>query len=204
MLWCSIAFINAVSSQVPGGCGPSSANTKCPSTLCCSQYGYCGSTSEYCGNGCQGTFGVCGAVTPSVSPDGSCGGTSKYNCLVGQCCSQYGWCGTGAEYCGIGCQSLFSTGCTTSPVPSTHPPVTGNSAIVYEKCVGSSKWVALTFDDGPSSQVPSILTKLAQYGVKATFYVNGNNRADANFVSNTVSKNNLQSIYNSGHQVFFN
>ncbi|ERN20351.1 hypothetical protein AMTRI_Chr06g200630 [Amborella trichopoda] len=28
-------------------------NCGCPSDQCCSQYGYCGSTDEYCGNGCK-------------------------------------------------------------------------------------------------------------------------------------------------------
>ncbi|KAF1972537.1 hypothetical protein BU23DRAFT_555061 [Bimuria novae-zelandiae CBS 107.79] len=42
--------------------------------------------------------------------DGTCGGTSGYNCLgwsQGECCSQYGWCGSTDGYCGTGCNSLF-------------------------------------------------------------------------------------------------
>ncbi|TQS35779.1 hypothetical protein Golomagni_03790 [Golovinomyces magnicellulatus] len=27
---------------------------------CCSRYGYCGSSTEHCGEGCMGTFGMCG------------------------------------------------------------------------------------------------------------------------------------------------
>jgi len=45
-------------STVSYRCGPdygACANSK----LCCSQYGYCGSTSEYCGKGCQSLYGVC-------------------------------------------------------------------------------------------------------------------------------------------------
>lgn len=46
-----------------------------------------------------------GALTPTR--DGSCG--NQYTCagtgLVGyECCSQYGWCGSGAQYCGAGCK----------------------------------------------------------------------------------------------------
>ncbi len=33
---------------------------------------------------------------------GTCGTTG---CPSGQCCSQYGWCGTEDAYCGSGCQS---------------------------------------------------------------------------------------------------
>ncbi|OUM58671.1 carbohydrate esterase family 4 protein, partial [Piromyces sp. E2] len=35
----------------------------CPKGFCCSQYGYCGKTSEYCGKGCQSEFGMCDATT---------------------------------------------------------------------------------------------------------------------------------------------
>jgi len=33
-------------------CGPSNTGT------CCSQYGYCGATADYCGIGCQAAYGV--------------------------------------------------------------------------------------------------------------------------------------------------
>ncbi|TPX51796.1 hypothetical protein SeMB42_g00799 [Synchytrium endobioticum] len=48
----------------------------------------------------------------SLSPDGSCGGAGNYVCPQGQCCSQYGFCGTGAAYCGAGCQAAWSGGKT--------------------------------------------------------------------------------------------
>jgi len=41
-----------------GECGPSTG-VRCGSNLCCSQFGYCGSTSEYCGQGCQPGWGRC-------------------------------------------------------------------------------------------------------------------------------------------------
>ncbi|ORX55398.1 hypothetical protein BCR36DRAFT_410326 [Piromyces finnis] len=31
----------------------------CPGNLCCSKYGYCGTSSAYCGTGCQSTYGHC-------------------------------------------------------------------------------------------------------------------------------------------------
>lgn len=31
----------------------------CPSSKCCSKYGYCGKSSDYCGKGCQSAFGQC-------------------------------------------------------------------------------------------------------------------------------------------------
>ncbi|OSS52511.1 hypothetical protein B5807_02194 [Epicoccum nigrum] len=32
---------------------------------CCSQYGYCGKTKDYCGAGCQSSFGTCNFVAPA-------------------------------------------------------------------------------------------------------------------------------------------
>ncbi|RWW30623.1 hypothetical protein GW17_00004803 [Ensete ventricosum] len=34
-------------------CGSQAAGALCPDGQCCSQYGYCGTTSDYCGSGCQ-------------------------------------------------------------------------------------------------------------------------------------------------------
>jgi len=39
-------------------CGGSNGYN-CPSNLCCSRYGWCGSTSAYCRRGCQSLFGKC-------------------------------------------------------------------------------------------------------------------------------------------------
>jgi len=44
---------------IGGGCGAWAGNTKCRKNYCCSKYGYCGTTDEYCKNGCQSEFGIC-------------------------------------------------------------------------------------------------------------------------------------------------
>jgi peptidoglycan/xylan/chitin deacetylase (PgdA/CDA1 family) len=44
-----------------GRCGGS--NGVCPNNLCCSKYGYCGQTNDYCGTGCQSEFGKCNSKT---------------------------------------------------------------------------------------------------------------------------------------------
>ncbi|KAH9863964.1 hypothetical protein J1614_009897 [Plenodomus biglobosus] len=84
---------------------------------CCSQYGWCGSTGDHCGTGCNASAGTCGSgSTPApapvaVSKDGSCG-TGKGTCAgsaFGTCCSQYGWCGTTSGHCGAGCNRSFGT-----------------------------------------------------------------------------------------------
>ncbi|KAF7561932.1 hypothetical protein G7046_g2233 [Stylonectria norvegica] len=45
-----------------GRCGPSYGGTTCisePGATCCSSHGWCGSTVDYCGTGCQIGFGTC-------------------------------------------------------------------------------------------------------------------------------------------------
>jgi peptidoglycan/xylan/chitin deacetylase (PgdA/CDA1 family) len=100
---------------------------------CCSQYNWCGTSTAHCGTGCQPGYGTCtgsgttssstggGTSTSSgpttsptakVSVDGTCGGTGGFTCkgsTFGNCCSQYGWCGSTTAYCGTGCQPNFGT-----------------------------------------------------------------------------------------------
>ena len=75
-------------------CGSEAGGAICEDNLCCSQYGYCGSTSDYCGTGCQS--GPCTS---------SSGGGCNPACASNLCCSQYGYCGSTRDYCGTGCQS---------------------------------------------------------------------------------------------------
>jgi len=94
-----------------GTCGP---NKSCPSNQCCSKYGYCGTSTAHCGTGCQVGLGKCGTssnnsgvdYTKIVSTDGQCGdGHGK--CPSGQCCSQYGYCGTSTAHCNAKCQTKY-------------------------------------------------------------------------------------------------
>nr|ACJ23248.1 class I chitinase [Lolium arundinaceum] len=50
-------------------CGSQAGGATCANCLCCSQYGYCGSTSAYCGAGCQSQCNGCGG-TPTPTPSG--------------------------------------------------------------------------------------------------------------------------------------
>ncbi|XP_026416822.1 endochitinase [Papaver somniferum] len=54
---------NVTSAQVQ--CGSGAGGALCSGGLCCSQYGYCGSTSAYCGAGCQSQ---CTIVSPPPPP----------------------------------------------------------------------------------------------------------------------------------------
>ncbi|KAJ1657349.1 hypothetical protein IWQ61_003238 [Dispira simplex] len=89
--------------------GQCNANTPCPDNMCCSQYGYCGTGSEFCGEGCQNG--------PCEGGQGSC--SAKQACTdPTHCCSKFGFCGIGTEFCGAGCQNGPCEGSET-PCSST-------------------------------------------------------------------------------------
>ncbi|KXS19013.1 carbohydrate esterase family 4 protein, partial [Gonapodya prolifera JEL478] len=56
--------------------------------------------------------------------------------------------------------------------------------------------VALTFDDGPFRYTPALLDLLDQLGVRATFFVNGNNQGNIN---DPVYSSMVQRAHSSGH-----
>nr|A0A1S6EK92.1 RecName: Full=Morintide mO2; AltName: Full=8C-hevein-like protein; Flags: Precursor [Moringa oleifera]AQR58372.1 8C-hevein-like protein [Moringa oleifera] len=51
----SLFLLCLVATATAQNCGRQAGNRACANGLCCSQYGFCGSTSEYCSraNGCQ-------------------------------------------------------------------------------------------------------------------------------------------------------
>jgi hypothetical protein len=54
----------------------------------------------------------------TISPDGTCGGTKKYQCkgsTFGECCSASGFCGSTTGHCQAGCQITFGN-CTNPPL----------------------------------------------------------------------------------------
>ncbi|XP_074268866.1 putative inactive chitinase-like protein LaCIC [Silene latifolia] len=61
----SLLFIllSLASSAVAQQCGSQAGGALCPGGHCCSKWGYCGSTPEHCGEGCQSQ-----CVTPSPPP----------------------------------------------------------------------------------------------------------------------------------------
>ncbi len=121
LLACSLLLLLQVTYAADGQiCGANAGNTSCPLTgdpfaFCCSTNGFCGNSSAYCGTGCQSAFsatGKCTAPAPTAFPltGNRCGKdpntleqfgvcqTSAY------CCSPFGYCGIGDEYC-VGCQA---------------------------------------------------------------------------------------------------
>nr|POE73648.1 endochitinase 1 [Quercus suber] len=57
MRFCALVIFSLLLSSFQGGlaeqCGTQAGGALCPDGLCCSQYGWCGTTADYCDNGCQ-------------------------------------------------------------------------------------------------------------------------------------------------------
>jgi len=115
-----IVCLLLVSPLLAADCGPSGG---CPAGTCCSQYGYCGTTTDHCGAGCQS--GSCTSTTTACSATKLCAG--------GQCCSQYGYCGSTSEYCSAGCQSQCSG--STSATSSTSSTSGSQPSTSFRKCI---------------------------------------------------------------------
>jgi hypothetical protein len=90
-----------------GLCGPQNNFTTCTGSTfgtCCSTSGFCGSGNDYCSPG-QCYSGAC-TGSPTSTLNGTCGpsvgGLTCDNPRFGPCCSIYGFCGSGTDYCGPG------------------------------------------------------------------------------------------------------
>src|SRR5579871_1483657 len=92
--------------------------------------------------------------------------------------------------------SLLSTFVYASPVENISKR---QSAVPYGTIITSCTvpgTFALTFDDGPYIYTDELLNLLASNGVKATFFVNGQNFANIFSFTSTV-----QRMVNDGHQI---
>ena len=52
-----LVILQLVQLSAAEDCGRQAGGATCPNNLCCSQYGWCGTGSDYCGNGCQSQCG---------------------------------------------------------------------------------------------------------------------------------------------------
>ncbi|APA08080.1 hypothetical protein SS1G_00265 [Sclerotinia sclerotiorum 1980 UF-70] len=125
-----LAFLSKRAITSPDNtCGDSFAGSNksysCDATAntggCCSAYGYCGNTTDYCGTGCQSAFGTCSGAT--VQPSGNsflCGASNAgLSCTGGLCCSGSGYCGNTTDYCDVGCQSKYGACTADASEPTT-------------------------------------------------------------------------------------
>jgi peptidoglycan/xylan/chitin deacetylase (PgdA/CDA1 family) len=178
----------------PKGPGP------CCSNSVTSSSGWCGSTSAYCSiNNCilncttkvttskaittvtskPIVTSTSTTLTPSptliISTDGSCGGNVV--CPNGGCCSSSSYCGNTQAHCGAGCQSqcLFV---------QAHQ--------IYYWCNSKSQ-LTLTFDDGPSVYTNDLAVYLNSLGIKATFFMIGQNMVQFPDI--------VKNVFNLGHSI---
>ncbi|KAL8975531.1 MAG: hypothetical protein Q9197_000208 [Variospora fuerteventurae] len=211
---------------------------------CCSQYGYCGSTADYCGTGCQPTFGTCTGSEVVARDANLCGPANRNNkCLSGLCCSQAGYCGNTTDYCGAGCRPDFGDcSATTGPVgDGTCGPAFGSkqcpngeccsAAFLFGTCDSShtpanpttlydprpllgqvsydndiyactkEKVVALTYDDGPYLYTNQLLDVLKDYGFTATFFITGNNLHKGPIDETEPYPTIIRRMVDEGHQI---
>ncbi|GLT54418.1 hypothetical protein SLA2020_276180 [Shorea laevis] len=71
----SLAFLLGTSAEQ---CGSQAGGAVCANGLCCSKFGFCGTTTDYCGTGCQNQCKPAGNPspsnpTPSPTPSGGAG-----------------------------------------------------------------------------------------------------------------------------------
>ncbi|KAK7204495.1 glyoxal oxidase N-terminus-domain-containing protein [Myxozyma melibiosi] len=174
----AIANSSLAAITTDGTCGAANDNTICGDWFagsCCSQYGYCGNTTAHCGAGCQS--GDC-ITTGVVTIDGTCG--VNYGNTVcddwesGNCCSQYGFCGSGDDYCGTGCQSgdclAFSSDVSSvaSSTPSSSKSSSSSSASSTPISSSSTKVSSIVSSSKVSSTVSSSLSSSTKLSSSST------------------------------------
>jgi len=94
--------------------------------------------------------------------------------------------------------SNSSTGSTTTNHTVTEKPSSPSSSFKwYRECVNAKNY-ALTFDDGVFDYDEDLLDLLKKEGIKATFFINGNNVSD---ITSSKVRNVIKRMYNEGHNV---
>ena len=88
--------------------------------------------------------------------------------------------------------SALAATAAASPIASIEPRQAGQ---VYYGCTAANT-VALTFDDGPFTYTSQALDQLDAAGMKATFFLNGQNWGNINDYGSVVQRMN-----NGGHQI---
>lgn len=83
------------------------------------------------------------STTLTVTADGQCSGA--HTCATsphGPCCSQYGWCGSTADYCMTGCQAGFGS-CGSSAMNSTSNAALASSDSAAQSAAGIISTVSI-------------------------------------------------------------
>lgn len=99
----------------------------------------------------------------NISPIGQCGGDSGYQCASSMCCSKWGYCGTGDDYCGSGsgndtssatvsAEEWTSTSAAAYTPPATYTTLATTTAVATSAAATS---VAATSAAATSAAAPS-------------------------------------------------
>lgn len=175
-----LPILGAAIVSTDGRCG---GELTCPqANSCCSQYGYCGTSTAHCGLGCQTSFSfskICALPTPTspqtpqwktVGNDQACSAADYTWCGKTSCCSKYGFCGTTSAFCDDGCQ-VFNSGFCNPPnrnsiqsysarkLASTESPPSLNGSML-STVWGKADWTPYFIDlFGTSKPNPSLQTR---------------------------------------------
>ncbi|KAI8591125.1 hypothetical protein BDZ88DRAFT_412424 [Geranomyces variabilis] len=192
--------------RAAGECGPTAG--PCANNGCCSKWGWCGTSADYCGAGCQAAFGRCtgsaAAVTTTKAASAPAVTTTKAATPSAPAVTTTKAATTPAPAVTTSKSAAPSavttpSGGTTTPagVPQSGRIALAPGTALITKCTvpGTMAW---TFDDGPYINQGNIIQQLAAAGMKATFFVNGNNYACI-FDADNVAR--LKALLAGGHQI---
>ncbi len=91
--------------------------------------------------------------------------------------------------------TLLLLGCSGAPQNSESTvPIQSTTADTTQQTVVPDKLIALTFDDGPNTNLLKMAETLQQHGAKATFFLIGKN-------INNSNSNDIKQVYNMGHEI---
>ncbi|CAN6337673.1 unnamed protein product [Urochloa humidicola] len=74
---CAVLVSAAAAAARAQQCGSQAGGALCGDCLCCSQFGFCGSTDPYCGAGCQSQCAGCARPPPPPPPTPGAGGVAS-------------------------------------------------------------------------------------------------------------------------------
>jgi hypothetical protein len=112
-------------------CGTGSGGNCNTAETCCSAGGFCGQGLDFCGAGCQATYGSCAG-------DYSCGAINGASCgAEAPCCSQYGYCAATDDACGSGCQSAYGSCDSTSSSNGVSAKLAASVAVAALPLIGA-------------------------------------------------------------------
>ncbi|GKT81095.1 chitin recognition protein [Colletotrichum tofieldiae] len=127
--------------------------------------------------------------TLPVSVDGVCGASNGRQCFgsaSGNCCSQYGWCGSTSEHCGSGCQSAYGTCNSGSSSSASGNPASSSGGATPASSSGATR----ASSSSPAAATNTKISTTGQCGGTGGLNCLGSNFGDCcspyNYCGNTT------------------